>query len=149
MKKMGKLAAFVLAAVLLLTNCGQQNQGNSDNSDITDPYVINWFIYGSGQTDITTVEAEINKYLKDKINATVKMNILDYSTYEPKINMMLAGDEPLDLMFSTNWVANYKSNAAKGALLPLNDLIDKYAPEAKKMLKDKLLKGSEDRKSVV
>ena len=55
------------------------------------PYEINWYFYASNQdqNEIKNVEDEINKYIKDKINATVKMNILESSQYSNQLSSMI------------------------------------------------------------
>ena len=52
------------------------------------------------QKDVGLVEDEINKYIKDKINATIKINCLDYGTYKNKLSTMMAGGEAFDLSFA-------------------------------------------------
>jgi putative aldouronate transport system substrate-binding protein len=143
-KIIGILAAVSL--VFAVSACNSNNNNVNSNDPSTDaPYEIQWYFVGntSGQNDIASVQAEVNKYLKEKINATVSMNSMDFATYENRINMMLAGNEPLDLMFTTSWCANYGLNAAKNAFLPLNGLLAQYAPKTKALLGDEFLKGPE------
>lgn len=145
-KFLSMLVVAVTSAALLVTGCSgnkQAAQTAQSTDDTGKPYEIQWYFIGNpGQSDMAAVETEVNKYLKDKINATVKMNSFAWGTYEDKVNMMLASGEPLDLVYTSSGVLNYSLNAAKGAFLPLNDLLDKNAPETKKILGDQFLEGA-------
>ncbi len=146
--KLRKAGIALFTAAILLTGCGggdtAQTDGSLNEGVPKDAYEIQWYFTGNpNQTDIASVEAEINAYIQPKLNATVKMNSLDFATYENKINMMLAGGEPLDLLFTCSWCANYSLNVAKGAFLPLDELLENYAPETKALLGEEFLRGPE------
>ncbi|MFC0214750.1 ABC transporter substrate-binding protein [Paenibacillus chartarius] len=81
--------------------------------------------------DLPLVEAEMNKIVKAKINATVKLNAIDFAAFDQKMNIKSASGEPYDLVFTAPWKNNYFQNVAKGTLLPLDDLLAKYAPTLK------------------
>ena len=83
--------------------------------------------------DIALVEAEINKYLKDKINATIKLNMIPFGSWADKSNVMISSGENVDIMFTAGW-SNYRQNVVKGAFIDMTDLIDKYAPKTKAAL---------------
>jgi putative aldouronate transport system substrate-binding protein len=71
------------------------------------------------------VETAINDYIKPKINATIKLMPIIESGYKDKINTMLAANEPIDLLWTSNWGGgDYDNKVAKGAFLPLNDLLN-------------------------
>ncbi len=139
-----KLLALMLAVMLLFSACSGTQETAVLEDDESKPYEIEWYFIGNlNQTDYETVEKAINDYLKDKINATVKMNALDWGTYDNRISMMLQSGEKFDLCFTTPWCANYDLNAAKGGYIALNDLMDKFAPKTKELLGDEFLKGSQ------
>lgn len=144
-KKFLSVLVLLALVVSVFAGCGDTQQPVSDGGSTETPYEIQWYFVGntSGQNDIASVQDAVNEYLKEKINATVVMNSLDYASYESRINMMLAGNEPFDLMFTTSWCANYSLNVAKNAFLPLNDLLDQYAPKTKALLGEDFLKGPE------
>lgn len=89
--------------------------------------------------DQKLVNDEINKYLKEKINATVDLKPLTFDEYEPKLNAMLAAGEAFDIAWSSKgWLGNYQPYIDKGAYLELpDDMIAKYAPEARANIPDK------------
>lgn len=89
--------------------------------------------------DQKLVNDEINKYLKEKINATVELKPLTFDEYEPKLNAMLAAGEAFDVAWSSKgWLGNYQPYIDKGAYLEItDDMIAKYAPEARANIPDK------------
>ncbi|WP_141504910.1 ABC transporter substrate-binding protein [Paenibacillus luteus] len=89
--------------------------------------------------DQKLVNDEINKYLKEKINATVDLKPLTFDEYEPKLNAMLAAGEDFDLAWSSKgWLGNYQPYIDRGAYLELTeDMITEYAPEARANIPDK------------
>ncbi len=96
---------------------------------------------GTPQKDVALVEAEANKYLKDKLNVTLKINAVDWGQWDNKLNLMIASGEPSDIVFTAAW-QRYAINVAKGAFLDLGPLIDKDAPELKKELDPAFFEGS-------
>lgn len=89
--------------------------------------------------DQKLINDEINKYIKEKINATVELKPLTFDEYEPKLNAMLAAQENFDIAFSSKgWLGNYQPYIDRGAYLEITeDMINKYAPEARANIPDK------------
>ncbi|MBP3962332.1 ABC transporter substrate-binding protein [Paenibacillus sp. DLE-14] len=89
--------------------------------------------------DQQAVNDEINKYLKEKINATVDLKPLSFDEYDPKLNTIMAAGEEFDVAWGSKyWLLSYQANIDKGALLELtDDMISKYAPEARANIPDK------------
>ena len=85
---------------------------------------------GTPQKDVALVEAEINKN-GAKIGATLKINAIDWGQWDNKLNLMISSGEKSDIIFTAAW-QNYTVNVAKGAFLPLNDLLDQYGQDIKK-----------------
>jgi putative aldouronate transport system substrate-binding protein len=137
MRKFKSTLALVLCLVMVcmtLAACGSKRVEffDEDTSAVpADSYEINWYFfdYAGGQKDKGSVEKEINAYLKDKINATVKLNILDQGTYSDKMNAKMAAGEYYDMCFVANWSLSYKTTAKSGAWLALDDYLDTYLPQ--------------------
>ena len=94
---MRKKIAALLAMLMLggvLTGCGGGNKvatgGEDPNVVPEDTYEINWYMQGMPQEDVASVEAAVNDYLKDKINATLKMHRLESNQYSKQLNTMIA-----------------------------------------------------------
>jgi putative aldouronate transport system substrate-binding protein len=108
-----------------------------------DPYEV-VMVYPSGkQTDLDTVQKAMNDYLQQTypdLNMTVKLNPIDWSAYGDKLNLMMSSGEKFDLLWTANWM-NFETQVVKGALLPLDDLLDSYGPDIKAVEGD-LLNGA-------
>lgn len=113
-----------------------------------EPVELTWYFVGNGQQeDVKLIEEEVNKYLKDKINATLKLQCYQWGAeYDDKLRQMIASRQEFDICFTAAWLNNYMQNAVKGAFVPLNDskdLFGKYAPKTKALLGEDFLAGSQ------
>jgi len=92
---------------------------------------LTWYFPGSfPQPDQELVFAEVNKKLKEKINTTVDFKPLGFGEYDQKMQVVIASGAPYDIAFTSNWINIYSQNVAKGAFLPLDDLLAEYAPKS-------------------
>ncbi|MBP3361344.1 MAG: ABC transporter substrate-binding protein [Clostridia bacterium] len=136
-----KVLFAVTAAVLaagVLAGCGKEKA----ETDTNKPYEISWYYIGSkDQPDTAAVEEEIKKYLKDSLNVSLKMHCIGWDDYYTKMNVMIAGSEKFDMSWADS--DNYRINAIRQAYLPLNDLMDEFAPQTKELLGEEFLKGSQ------
>lgn len=144
MIKMSKILTTTLAVtfliVSLLTGCGEKAipKAESTTSQPTQeatktaekkkelaPVELVYFTpWGSSTTDVGIVNDEMNKILKQKINATIKINTIDWGNYVQKMNVMSAAGEYYDFA----WIMNYYKSVANGSLMELDDLLPQYAP---------------------
>ena len=147
MSKMKRLVCMVLAIVFVLaftmSGCGTKEAANDDTkaaeatevaADTTEevvpagpPTELMWYCVGPGQEpDTDAVLAEANKYLKDKLNVEIKMNVLAYGdAYNQKVNAMLAAGDPFDICFTAGWAADIKLNSSKGFFTELDGYLAK------------------------
>lgn len=146
--------ALLFSAGTVLSGCGENNNsGNatppasvskSDGASPATPELpevtLRVFVPGAPQKDIGLINEEASKYLKEKINAKLELTIIDWGSWPDKMNLKFASNETFDISWTANW-DNYVTRAQKGLYLPLNDLIDQYAPETKAILNPGLLKG--------
>jgi putative aldouronate transport system substrate-binding protein len=150
----GKKSLIMLIAVSMIlssviTGCKTTPKSVSTTAGVPkDPYEINWYVLGNGQPkDTASIEAEVNKYIKPKINATLKLTCFDWGSYEQKLKAMIASGEYFDICFTATWPNDYVGNASNGAFVALNDpktnLLNKYAPKTKALLGDDFLNASQ------
>ena len=110
---------LVLVVALAVTGCGkattetatetktetatetktETTEAATETADDEMPLVeLTWFFIGNGQQDdVEAVEAELNEYIKDKINATVKLQCFDWGSYNDKLTTMIASQEVFDI----------------------------------------------------
>lgn len=71
---------------------------------------------------------EWDKYLKEKVNASLEVQYIGWTDYMTQYNLLLATGEGLDLINSaSDWLEMWP-NAQRGAFLELNELLPQYAP---------------------
>jgi len=135
MKKIFLILLMVGIAAVLLSSCGSEKK-----TDISQQVELVWYTFGdnTAPTDLPKVEAKINEYLKQKINATVKIKVLSFSDYSDKMNTMLTSGEPADLVFTCSWVFDYRIYGPRGVLMPLDELVQKYGSDMKAIIPDYL-----------
>lgn len=81
----------------------------------------------NGQFDAAL--AEINKLMKQKINAELEWKWVEWADWQTKYNLLLASGDPVDLItIGTDWLDTW-GNAQRGAFMNLDDLLPKYAPK--------------------
>lgn len=94
-----------------------------------DPYQINWFFPNSAQPDVDLVAAEMSKITKAKINATLKMTIIDWGSYSQNLQIKMAAQEPMDLIWTDAGTLPYLPSVNKGAFTEITqDMLNQYGP---------------------
>ncbi len=141
------MSVILVFAVLLLFSCGNDNQGNSNNSnstsstealyyngiDVSKPVDLVFYYLGDAPADEDRVLEEINKRLKEKINATLELKTISLSDYATKYALTIAGGKNIDLMYTSTWCF-YQSEANKGAFVEITDqILNDYMPLHKEM----------------
>jgi putative aldouronate transport system substrate-binding protein len=116
------------------TNQGASNtEGEADDAanagpDISEELKLRMLLVGGKPTDYNEVFGELNKLLKEKINATVEAEFLDWSDWTQKYPLKFAANEDFDIAYTANW-AFYNDQSLKGGFLELTeDLLSTYAP---------------------
>ncbi|WP_079913313.1 ABC transporter substrate-binding protein [Paenibacillus sp. 32352] len=81
--------------------------------------------------DVQLVQDAINKITQPAIHAAIELKPIDWGAYEQKMNVISAAGEEYDLAYTSPSSNNYYQNVAKGAFIPLDDLLASYAPKTK------------------
>ncbi|NOU98903.1 ABC transporter substrate-binding protein [Paenibacillus planticolens] len=137
------ILAILFAAVSLISGCDSNKPtkdiSGTDQVLVTDrpsqkdlPQVeLVYYFPSPPQKDLQAINEELNRLIKPKINATVKLNMIDLGNYDQKMDLMIASGEPFDLAFTSTWINNYFQNASKGAYVAIDELLDKYGTKTK------------------
>lgn len=150
MKLQNKRFTFLLAMVLVISTflsaCGGDKGGGggasgnangatatnsqaSDGADLSQEVKLKMLLVGGKPTDYDEVFGELNKLLKEKINATVETEFLDWADWTQKYPLKFAANEDFDLVYTANW-AFYNDQARKGGFLELTeDMLKTYMPK--------------------
>jgi ABC-type glycerol-3-phosphate transport system substrate-binding protein len=148
MRKNRILALFLVAGMLFsAVGCsGDKKATDAGNSstivDKNSPYAsfdlgkpVNLKLYALGDVpaDMQKIQDEANsKYFKPLLNTNVEINFLSWSDYQTKYDLVLAGGDQCDLIYTSSW-CYYNQEAAKGAFKELKmDFINKYMPQTAK-----------------
>ena len=109
-----------------------------------DPVEINWYVVNTPQPDNDKVLEAVNKMLSErtKINTTLKLNVLDWGTFQDRINVMLQASEPIDLMFTCGWINSFSALTGRDALYPLDELLDQYGQDIYKHVPKKYFEAT-------
>lgn len=122
---------------------GSQNQNAGSSAQKNEPAAklsIAYYITGAHPTDLEEVQNEINNITREKINAEVTLVPIAGGDYPQKSNLMLVGNEKLDLLI-TGTRFDFATKAASGQLLPLDDLIEQYGSGIAEVLGPELLRA--------
>ncbi|NOU72260.1 extracellular solute-binding protein [Paenibacillus sp. LMG 31458] len=160
-RKLVSIASSVLVLSLALTACSSGAKPAAETSTSTPttgaaptteakatsaandlkPYkLVMIFPSGVVAKDLPAVQDEINKYLTGKINATIEIRPIDWGAWTNKTNLMFASGEQFDLMFTASWYG-LGQQAAKGQIIPLDDLINKHGQGIKSVLDPAYVEG--------
>ena len=94
------------------------------------PVTLTWYYGGPGpEPDDSTVFAAVNNLIKAKINATVNWIPVTFGTYNQQMSTIIASGQNYDLCYTANWMNSYVANVATGAFTPLDELLQKDAPQ--------------------
>ncbi len=130
-----RISALLAVTLLLLCAAGVWAGGTKETAAVT----LTWYYPGTyPQKDQDMVFAEFNKQLKPKLNATIDFKPVAWGDYDQKMQAVIASGETFDLCYTANWINNFWQNVAKGAFLPLDDLLAKDAPKLKASIPAKL-----------
>lgn len=126
---MKRIIALIMASVLLfgcLCGCGKSEEAD-DGSTVTLVVAIPW----ATQRDTNKVEGVINEKLKELLPNTQIKLMLD-SAFAEKWTLWMATKKVIDVAHS-GWETNLEAEIRQDTYLPLNDLVEKHAPNIKEM----------------
>lgn len=93
------------------------------------PVELSYYIIGWPVQDLDAINAAVNEITQAEINATIKINLIDWGSYNDRMRVVTGSGEACDVMVMA-WLANsYAQNVAAGTLYPMEDLLPQYAPE--------------------
>lgn len=124
---------ILLLTCLTLAACGVQKTNSAADGNPSEEgtasqecvklKLMGMTLGGSANEDVKLVEEAINEYVRPLINAEIDWEIINYGSYDQQLNLVMAGSEQADIVLPD---VNMQTYAAQGALLPLDDLLEKY-----------------------
>ncbi len=100
------------------------------------PVTLTFWSCGDKYSAQDEVLAAFCEKYKSQLNIEkIQYNFVSFGDYEDKMTALVAGGDSFDGFFVADWML-YAKMANKGALLPLNDLMEQYAPTLFKTYED-------------
>ena len=144
-KKLFKITLIISVIAILTTGCGGKNSAKR-NADIKltdvgtmpiveEPVTLSVLTAGSTYVEDYSTNA-YTKYYEEKTNVKIDWQIVS-GELDQKLNVVVAsGNYPDIFLNCTIKKAAQYQYGRDGVIIPLNDLIDKYAPNIKKMFEE-------------
>ncbi|WP_135548613.1 ABC transporter substrate-binding protein [Paenibacillus cymbidii] len=126
-------ATGAAAATAAATAAPSNAQGKSE---LKEAELVWYYPQNEIPKDLKTVQDEVNKITKQKINATVKLVPVAFGDYPQKMNTVVASGEVFDIAWTSTWSFDYLQNVSKGAFIPLDDMLAKTTPKLKSVIPD-------------
>ncbi len=147
-KKVVSMLLVVAMLISLLGGCGSKDgskapaagdgktegtdaAGGGDTSkgaDTSKEVELVLYVVSNEPTGQATVNENLNKLLKEKMNTTLKINWIGWAEYANKYPLLFSSGEEFDMAYTASWL-NFASLAKKGAFMNLDELWPEYAPK--------------------
>lgn len=88
-----------------------------------------YFYGGNPQKDVQVVADAMSAYMKERINATIKLNCTEWAANTEKMKLKDAAGEPYDLCFTSSWNNPYIDAVRNGVYADITELLPKLAPK--------------------
>lgn len=92
------------------------------------PVTITYTYGGNVFKDVDMVSEALSAIARKKINANIKLKPIDWGAFDEKMKLAFAAGEECDIVFVAPWINNYIQNVANGNIIPLDELLPRYAP---------------------
>ncbi len=114
------LICILINVYLILTGCSAELRGIGGEGGTPEPYEIKWYMPNSIQPDMQAVNKEMSGITREKINAVLNVEFMDWGSYDQKMRVKMASAEPMDLIFTSNWSNDYITAVNRGAFLEID-----------------------------
>ena len=138
MSRMTKQMAAATMIGLLLTACAAPaaapkateapKAGEKAQPAELPPVTITYTYGGNVFKDVDMVSEALSAITQQKINATIRLKPIDWGAFDEKMKLAFAAGEECDIVFVAPWINNYIQNVVNGNIIPLDELLPRYAP---------------------
>ena len=131
--------AVLSLLITLLAGCGKENGGAaSGQSSGEEPYTINFAYHAPKEGNQAEVNELINELTMEELNMKVNLMPITWDTYNSKMPMMLAAQEPIDISFV--FAFSLPSFISSGYIVDASDY-EEYTKDIYKVLGEDLQGG--------
>lgn len=130
--------AWALSLMLLVTACSGNPEGDKEAVPKDGNAPITLSVFSGQRADVENLETNtFSKYVENKLNIKFKWEVVPNAGLNDKKQLLLASGDYPELFLDGNLTqAEQLKYGQQGVFIPLNDLIDQYAPNVKKAFKD-------------
>ncbi len=116
LKKIGIFSIIILLVIIsiffaLKTNLPKNNNLSNKPEQVT----LYMYLIGNKPEDADLVNEQLNKWIKEDLNATLIINYISWGDYVQKYPQILASGVDVDLIYTSDWCF-YDSEARRGSL---------------------------------
>ena len=129
-KKFIKLIAIV-TLIAAVSGCGVTELFPSATDNPSEQIELVWYTNGERPADMDIVLEQVNEYLRGKLNSTLKIVFVGDKEYDTKLTTITTAGEKYDIAASKPNMFDYRVAAGVGYISPLNELLEKNAPQLK------------------
>ncbi|MCM3632772.1 extracellular solute-binding protein [Paenibacillus camelliae] len=104
------------------------NESSISGIDTSERVELQFYMLGNAPKDLDKVEAQVNEWLLEDLNATVKFNYTTWTDWDQKYRLLLSTGQDVDLIFTAEWT-QYQQYAKNGAFMRLDELLPVAAPK--------------------
>ncbi|WP_053985647.1 extracellular solute-binding protein [Niameybacter massiliensis] len=160
-KKFFSMALVITCTVGVMTGCGKTEQVKTSNAgststgsgsgnqsvaqgvDTSKEVKLVYYLWGSEGVANKDILSEINKKLKEDINATIEVKYIDWGDTSTKYPLLFASGENFDMSHaSTGSAIPYGTLATQGAIVDITDMLEIAAPKLKAEIPDSVWETS-------
>ncbi|MDE6919617.1 MAG: extracellular solute-binding protein, partial [Lachnospiraceae bacterium] len=131
------LGLTAAAMAVLVTACGGSGAAQQGGAE---PYTVTLVLKGSQQPDEERIEQKVNEILEKELDARLDLVVLPWASADQQIQLMLAGDEKIDMLYTTGTTAVQYMNS--GQIVDMTALIDEYGTNLKELFGEDVLKSN-------
>ncbi|MFD0958196.1 hypothetical protein [Paenibacillus chungangensis] len=138
------LAAGCLAGTLLLAGCSTNEPNNTGNGETTgegaatevefplaEPVTLKIYTIKNAVQKKEYNDLEYFKILKEQTNVNIDWTLMTQQNSAEVVNLAIASNDLPDAFYGSGALKDVVKNAADGVIIPLDELIEKYAPNVK------------------
>ncbi|MBR1742719.1 MAG: ABC transporter substrate-binding protein [Lachnospiraceae bacterium] len=146
-KKIKHMIILILTAGITLcsfTGCGNGGHGSSGKrveglkyrgQDVSEPVELTMYLIGEKAADFDKVYDEVNKILREKVNAVLNVKYLSWDKVDTNYSLLFSSGEDFDMIFTASGWGYYESTVAKNGFYAMDEEFRKtYAPDIQKLL---------------
>lgn len=120
---------------------GEPSPGAASSGAEASDRLVLMFPASVAPPDLPLVQAEMNRYLRDKLDASVEIKPVDMSSWWDRTGLVYASGSQVDLMFTAGWM-RFGDEVSRGRFLPLDELLQREGAGIASVLDPEILRAS-------